>query len=203
MTPRLAVLALAAVGLAVSLAGRPSVAGDLTVAPKVFDLTKGYQIPAAGDTPVTGPTSTPADGAIALVATAGLRTACVYSRIIDVTAPFEARPETASGPAKGVAGMNLWASQASGTVSVSVTTLYGVDRSLVTTPVDLSSTTADDRLSFYADSFGTVAAQSDKTKIRWYTGVRPRTTRYIRFLIENKGGVALTIPDKGWQYISP
>lgn len=204
MNSRILIGAMLGLTLAWTLAVESPVrAGDATVIAKTFDLTKNYQIPAAGDTVVTGPTSTPASGAIALAATAGLRTACVYSRVIDLTAPQDARPETTTGPAKGVAGMSLWASQASGTVGVSVTALYGVAQTMLTTPVDLSSTTADDRLSFYADAFGTQAAQTDKTKIRWYTGQRPRTARFVRFLLENKGGVALTIPTNGWQYVSP
>lgn len=180
----------------------PAVAGDKTVVAKTWDLTNGYQIPAAGDTVVTGPTSTPASGAIALTATALQRTACVYSKVIDLT-ESQHGPDGVTGPAKGVAGMALWASQASGTVGVSVTALYGVASTMVTTPVDLSSTTANDRLSFYADAYGTQAAQTDKTKIRWYTNQVPRNARFVRFLLENRGGVALTIPAGGWRYVSP
>ena len=40
--------------------------------------------PASAHTELTS--STPANGAITLAATAGLRTACVYSRIIDISA---------------------------------------------------------------------------------------------------------------------
>lgn len=198
------ILALVALGLVASLASAPppTLAGDRTVDPKVFDLTDGYQIPAAGDTVVTGPTSAASSGAITLGATALSRQACAYSRVIDLAAPAQPGNEL-TGPAKGVAGMALWASQASGTVGVSVTTLYGVEPSMVTTPVDLSSTTANDRLSFYADAYGTQAAQTDKTKIRWYTNQVARNARYVRFLIENRSGVALTIPRRGWQYISP
>lgn len=185
-----------------SYVAAPARAGDRDVAPKIFDLTKGWQVPAAGDTVATGPTSTPSNGAITLVATAGLRTACVYSPIIDLTAPMTSDTQI-TGPAKGVAGMNLWASQASGTVGVSCTALYGVAPSLVTTPADLSSTTADDSFSFYADSYTGHAAQTDKTAIQWYTNLRPRNARYVRFLLQNKGGVALTIPAGGWRYISP
>lgn len=206
MNPRFALSLVVAAGLAVAILSTkppPAEAGNLNVVPKVFDLTQGYQIPAAGDTLATGPTSTPANGDITLAATAGLRTACVYSRVIDITAPIQSRPETFSGPAYGPGGFNFFASQASGTVGVSVTALYGVAASTVTTPVDMSSTSATDTFSIYADSFGSVPAQADKTKVRWYTNHVPRNARYMRFLLQNKGGVALTIPAGQWSYISP
>lgn len=194
---RIASLALAvALVASVALAPPPARAGDLTVAPKAFDLTQGWTIPAAGDTG-TSLTESPTDGAITLAATAGLRTACVYTRIIDLTAPLASRPETFSGPAKGTGAIDIAASTASGTVTITAVPLYGVDKSNVTTVNDLSSTSASGTFTF------TGTGQTDTAAIRMFTNHVARPARFMRFLLKNTSGVAATIPAHKLNYLSP
>lgn len=170
-------------------------AGDTTVIAKTYDLTQldGWQIPATGDTVATGPTSTATKGAITLAATAGLATACVYSPIIDIT-NAQAPAFTATGPTKGAAGMEILASTASGTVTLTAVALYGVSQSNITTPSDQSSTSATGTMTF------TGTGQTDTTTIKMYSNHVPRNARFMRLLLKNTSGVAAVIPNHGWQY---
>ena len=197
------IIILFGVAMAISILTAPprAVASDVTIVSHVYDLTKGFQIPIAGDTPTTGPQSTPgtSPAAIVLGATAAYATAYAYSPIIDLAGSFPDEPTKIAGPAKGLGGMDIQGFTGSGTVTVTCVALYGVDRSNVTTVSDQSGTSN----SYTGTMTFGGSLNTDTTHMKAFSNHVPRNARFCRFMLHNTSGVAATIPASGWQYFSP